>query len=251
MLSELVTNGNWTRNIPAAKLLEFAAAGQCDMLKMELRTGCLPNVRNEADETALMLGARGGHTPCVEALLEARADVTDVDAEGNTALHLACSAASETTALLLIEAGANGHARNNNGNMPFDGLCRSQPAGSSTFESTFEFLMARGRQEMGNRLATYASSGDLPRCDEERGDPTFGSMTIYQGRAWNERSHRFFPHPFRQMTKMLLLHSGRGPAVEALGTGVMPSSVLPSIVWVQVFRFMNRDWIIDLPERCR
>ncbi|CAN0376592.1 unnamed protein product, partial [Hapterophycus canaliculatus] len=46
--------------------------------------------RDQFQATALMLCAERGHTEMVDALLTAGADVTCVDENGNSALHLAC-----------------------------------------------------------------------------------------------------------------------------------------------------------------
>lgn len=237
MLSQVLSDGVDELDIPAAALLDFAAAGKFDAVQAQLEAGISPNANNKAGQSALVLAATNGHLECTNALLAARADVNGVDKEGNTALHLACNAACESPAILLIDFGADIRAMNQRGKMPMDGLAESQP----TDESVLQLLMAKGRREIAHRLYSY-EDGTLPRSDDDAVDRLIGSMCHYRSKAWNMQSHRFFPATFRQVLRMLLLHSVRGPTSEGSS-----SALLPDVVWCTIFSFMNRDWIAVVP----
>ena len=70
------------------------------------------NERHVDDVTPLIVATQGGHLECVQALLDAGADATLVDAEGRTALTLAIKGNYGDVAIALIKAGADP-------NMPF------------------------------------------------------------------------------------------------------------------------------------
>ncbi|XP_052085102.1 ankyrin repeat domain-containing protein 46-like [Mytilus californianus] len=55
----------------------------------------------------------------VELLLKRKADVSLVDAEGNTALHLAVSCGSLPVTVILVEHGSSLEARNTKGNTAY------------------------------------------------------------------------------------------------------------------------------------
>ncbi|KAL7573506.1 hypothetical protein ACA910_019822 [Epithemia clementina (nom. ined.)] len=70
------------------------------------------NERHVDDVTPLIVAVQGGHLECAQALLDAGADPTLVDAEGRTALTLAIKGNYGEVAIALVKAGADP-------NMPF------------------------------------------------------------------------------------------------------------------------------------
>lgn len=68
----------------------------------------LCRTRNTRDRTAqLFLAARNGHDDCMQLLIEAGADVSQPDSEGETALHHAAKDGWDKCVKLLIEEGAD------------------------------------------------------------------------------------------------------------------------------------------------
>lgn len=70
--------------------------------------------------TPLMYASLGGYHSTVELLLQAKANLKLKDEEGFTALHLAASAASEETCLLLMKHGGQPDMLDDEGKTPFD-----------------------------------------------------------------------------------------------------------------------------------
>merc|ERR1711904_520504 len=88
---------------------------------MGLERGADPYAVDNFGRTALHLGALEGHVLVLKTLLEKKAAVTDEeDAEGDTALHLACVNGSLPSVRLLISQGASPEQRNRCGDSPFD-----------------------------------------------------------------------------------------------------------------------------------
>lgn len=70
--------------------------------------------------TPLMYASLGGYHSTVELLLHAKANLRLKDEEGFTALHLAASAASEETCLLLMKHGGQADVLDDDGKTAFD-----------------------------------------------------------------------------------------------------------------------------------
>ena len=73
------------------------------------------NVQDYYGRSPLHSAARGGHVEVARTLVQLAADVHAVNVRGTTPLHLASTAAVVT---LLLEAGADLHRRDHNGNTP-------------------------------------------------------------------------------------------------------------------------------------
>lgn len=72
-------------------------------LQLALVQGAEVNAVDQSGRSALMVAAESGQTTAVEILLcQARADLTLLDINDNTALHLACGKAHEMCALLIL-----------------------------------------------------------------------------------------------------------------------------------------------------
>ncbi|KAJ1466789.1 ankyrin repeat-containing domain protein [Baffinella frigidus] len=91
-----------------------------------LERGALVNTRNSQDSsTALMCAAeQDENTAVIYMLLQAGAAVNAVNADGETALHVACAASRADECFLLICNGADIFARDNEGNTPLHVACR-------------------------------------------------------------------------------------------------------------------------------
>uniref|UniRef100_A0A7N4V078 Ankyrin repeat domain 52 n=1 Tax=Sarcophilus harrisii TaxID=9305 RepID=A0A7N4V078_SARHA len=80
-----------------------AFADNVSGLQMLLRHQAEVDATDQAGRTALMTAAENGQTAAVEFLLyQAKADLTVLDGNKNTALHLACSKGHEKCALLIL-----------------------------------------------------------------------------------------------------------------------------------------------------
>ena len=75
------------------------------------KPGCTPADRNSAGETPLMLAAAADHAACIDALVDAGADVRERDIHGRTALHVACRQGRLAAADALLRCGANPDTR--------------------------------------------------------------------------------------------------------------------------------------------
>lgn len=73
----------------------------------------------------------------VEILIEAKVDVNQQDAEGNTALHRAAYNRNNTVAGMLLDAGADMLVKNKNGQTPFQ-MCLTSQSGSYTLNRMVE-----------------------------------------------------------------------------------------------------------------
>ena len=93
--------------------LEIAAInGHVECLQALLNAGADVNYVNSKNEnTALALAAANGKDQCVELLIKAGADVNNADYKGNTALMLASGHGNIKSVELLLEAGADVNKR--------------------------------------------------------------------------------------------------------------------------------------------
>jgi ankyrin repeat protein len=95
-------------------LHDAASAGDLDRVKELLDNEKVNlNARRLGGKTALMLAAMNGHAGVVQALIDAKADVTAVDNEQKTALMLAAMNGHADVVRALIDAGADINAINN------------------------------------------------------------------------------------------------------------------------------------------
>jgi hypothetical protein len=115
------------RGVPSDVVADFlfdccgAAGGDAKLAERLLKQ--LPALANAVDpkdgEPALYIAARSGHAAIVRLLIDAGADLSAADREGNTPLHIA--AYGDTAVVrLLLEAGAHAKARNKAGQTPAD-----------------------------------------------------------------------------------------------------------------------------------
>jgi ankyrin repeat protein len=89
----------------------------------------------------------------VTVLLEAKADVNQPDADGNTALHRAIYHRNSTVIAKLLEAGADMMAKNKSGQTPFQ-MCLSNHAGAHVLHR----LIEQGA------LKAYKETADMPHA---------------------------------------------------------------------------------------
>ncbi|CAG0925113.1 unnamed protein product, partial [Notodromas monacha] len=82
--------------------------------------------RNDDESTPLHLAAKFGRTRVVKELISRNRNVvTDEDENGDTALHIACSAGHDRAGKLILEAGADVEARNGKQWTPLDCAARN------------------------------------------------------------------------------------------------------------------------------
>mmetsp|Transcript_19676 Transcript_19676/g.34897 ORF Transcript_19676/g.34897 Transcript_19676/m.34897 type:complete len:657 (-) Transcript_19676:158-2128(-) len=89
-------------------LFEYSRRGKLEEVKEELASGVPPNSYFSYDgTTALLVAARGGHGPVVQALVEAGADMDVRTEDGSDALLHAASGGSAEVVSILLAAKAN------------------------------------------------------------------------------------------------------------------------------------------------
>ncbi|XP_071958305.1 uncharacterized protein [Antedon mediterranea] len=106
-------------------LLEAAARGDVDEVKLLLENGLNPNLGNEDGLTALHQSCIDNNEPMMKLLLEHGADVNIIDRELWTPLHAAATCGHMHLAEYLISQGADLLAINSDGNMPYD-ICEDE-----------------------------------------------------------------------------------------------------------------------------
>lgn len=104
-------------------LILASQAGNNDIVKQLLAAGSNIHHRSDAG-TAIIMAAQEGHTDVVKTLIQAGANINDVNTDSNdTPLHLVLKLIRErahlkTLVQLLVDAGANIHAENDEGETP-------------------------------------------------------------------------------------------------------------------------------------
>ena len=91
----------------AIALRKAALNGHTETVKSILKQGVSPNAKSASSgQTALLLAAEEGHVACLEALLDAGADINHSDTDGLTALFCAADAGHLQALELLLERGS-------------------------------------------------------------------------------------------------------------------------------------------------
>jgi len=104
-------------------LILASQAGYNDIVKELLAAGSNIHHRSDAG-TAIIMAAQEGHTEVLETLIKAGASINDVNTDSNdTPLHLVLKLIRERAHLkklvqLLVDTGANIHAKNDEGETP-------------------------------------------------------------------------------------------------------------------------------------
>lgn len=99
-------------------ILDASYFGEIADIRSLLGNGVDVNTTDRDRNTPLHMAALGGHTDCVELLIERKADVEVVNAAGNTPLHLGITTSPPDCIELQLKAGAPVNACNENGDTP-------------------------------------------------------------------------------------------------------------------------------------
>lgn len=99
-------------------LVYAASKGHLDVVEFLLEQKARVDAADKHQNTALLRGAK--YPSIVKTLLAHKADVTRANKIGDTALHMACEEGSEEACVLLLAAGADANARNDEGQSPKD-----------------------------------------------------------------------------------------------------------------------------------
>ena len=105
-----VIDKDWTKPLMLAIL-----AGHDDVAVRLIDAGAEVDEVDTNNQTALMLASVNGYAKVVRSLIEAGANIDAKDINGQTALMMACAAGHESVVSQLIEAGANSSAEDKNG----------------------------------------------------------------------------------------------------------------------------------------
>ncbi|MGB8602670.1 MAG: ankyrin repeat domain-containing protein [Rhizomicrobium sp.] len=104
------------KTAPAYSLLDAAGAGDLNGVQLLLSKGANVEARApESGDTPLMVAARNGYLPVVQALIAAKAKVNASNTNDYTALIFAAQNGRRAVAQALIAAGADVNAHSNNG----------------------------------------------------------------------------------------------------------------------------------------
>ena len=96
-----------------------ASVGSTPCAELLVGWGADIDAQESWGQTPLAIATLKGHTSCMRALLQMRADHSIRDYHhGHTPLHLACSMREEKGALVLLDAGCDVHAVNGKGLSP-------------------------------------------------------------------------------------------------------------------------------------
>ena len=234
-------------NLADEILLDAASSRNARLVSSALSMGADINVRHPATgDTPLILAAMKQSYDCVSLLLrwggpEGRPGfrgTLDVDAVGETgtALVAAADAGHEELCVLLLDAGANPHARyplehdteSKRGKDMF-GLIRAEHYDALASVGLAHYVIeVQRRKEVLARVRSYVT-GTL-RCSDAL-PPCYHPAN----RPWTELSHRYSPPALREAVMSLLCASRRRTEGEPC--------CLPPELWRAVFRHMDRGWI--------
>jgi len=101
-------------------LLFACLMGQIDVAREIINSsaGATVNQKNKKGISCLMAASKNDHGPTVRLLLQARANINDVDEEMMTPLLHACNASAEDCVEILVKEGADCNAQDKNGRTP-------------------------------------------------------------------------------------------------------------------------------------
>lgn len=95
-----------------------AGAWSADAVRVLLRAGANPNIRNTSGDTPLIVAASKRSADVVRMLIDHGADITCRRKNNSTALHVACAAAAPSIVRALVERGADVNALNEANDTP-------------------------------------------------------------------------------------------------------------------------------------
>ena len=121
LVAYLFEHGDVWRGAEDWKAINFAATWQGDeAIRLLCAHGADPDTRDSDGRTPLMRACRKGHTPSVQALLDAGADPNLVDADGLIALMYAAQKTKVDNVQLLLDRGADPSVRDKLGRSALD-----------------------------------------------------------------------------------------------------------------------------------
>ncbi|KAL4703724.1 hypothetical protein ACJJTC_016731 [Scirpophaga incertulas] len=133
--------------------------------KLTLDINCKGKSKSNLGWTALHLATYFGHVGVVEALLEAGANVDEVNETGDTALHKASFIGNEELVILLLKHKADVHIMNGEGRTACD-VCKTQDV-----QRLVEAAQKAERHERERKLLTAAKEGCVDVIQEALSSP--------------------------------------------------------------------------------
>ena len=137
-----------------------AAKGHTEILKLLLKQGVSPNAESSAStDTPLRNACHEGHLSCIQALLDAGAEVDCPDENGRTALYWAASGGHSWAVLMLIYKGARVHGWHDSESDP---LCKAAFAGHDSCVRTLlaaDSPIITGKEYGNSALSGAAQNG--------------------------------------------------------------------------------------------